>query len=282
MTAQQYLDELKLRLNRMEVAVSGNDQLLMNYINRARRQVQGMTLDLFPERYAKIARFALPNVVDANSTILNSYAQEPINAYRLLLPDDLIDTFEVLIEWIDLVTGVTYRQQCRRLTKQEYWNVQMSAWSVPTIDRPTYTIEETIAPVKSLLLSGLNYMNGLVNTTLWDVATPAGVMVELWYTAIVPDIEYWDNQLLPQTDTEMSIPPDVDELITYYAMQYFLQNTTKVYAQQSVQAEIDLLFQMIRVNYETKQLKGAELLPSKEPLQGGVYAQNVGTNSQQG
>lgn len=277
-TAAGYLDEVKMLLARIDVATDGNDPLLLTYINKARRQVQDMTLSLFPERYGKILRTTIAATPDANTSIESSYIGYPISTYKISLPDDLIDIFEFLISYVDTATGVTYRQQARRLTKQEYWNVMMNAFNAPTPDRPIYALESTIAPVgKSALISGLNWEENGVNKTIWDIA--GSVEAEIWYTAVLNDLELYDENML--TDVETTIPPDVEELVIYYAVFYFLQTVTRGVALNSIKKEIDMLLNMLKLNYTVKQKKAVEMLPSKEPLQGRDYGENMVQNGGQ-
>jgi len=230
MTSIEYLDEIKIRLEREDVAANSSDQLIMTYLNKARKQVQDMTLPLFPERYAKILRITTVNQgPELNLSPAVSYSGSPMYVYRVALPDDFIDAYEVIVMWKDATTDVTYRQQCRRVPKSEYWNVQMNAFAVPTPDRPIYTLEQAHNPIsKSILVSGLNWLDeNDANHTLYQDAWGNQVHFEIWYTAVLHAIELYDET--QTVETEVTLPPDVDELVINYTIQYILQNTEKTY-----------------------------------------------------
>jgi len=80
-------------------------------------------------------------------------------------------------------------------------------------------------------------------------------------------------------ETEVTLPPDVDELVINYTIQYILQNTEKTYTLDSLRVESDILFNVLKVNYDIQQQKGSTLLPSLASLQGGFYGQAMDSNA---
>lgn len=242
MTGKDYIDEIKLRLMRLGISKEANDPLILSYINEGRRAVQQATMYLYPERYGKIARIAV-----AEENLITEYVIPPnasnkiTDVWRVAMPDDFIRANVVIVEWLSNVgdnAGVTYRTEARRMDKRELYNIQAHSWNVPTIWDPAYAVEKsTLAGTDwYIYIAGLNYDV----QTLFDIA--ATVVLEVWYVAALNDIEY--------TDSEITIPPQIEELTVHYALYYLLQKMFELDAATVVMTDIVMLQQSLQMNYE--------------------------------
>lgn len=259
MTAREYVDELMLRLTRIEVTVAGSRADLLTYINRARREVQRITKALYPERYGSITTLTLTNTMYQRGTIDNAYQGKRLDVIEAALPDDFIDPWVVILMWVNS-DGVTYRREARQYTKTEMSNINKIAWNVPSIWQPVYHVEfrrNAGAMEKVIYLASLNIGTTM---TLFDIS--GGVQLEVWYIAALSDLEEYD--IAGNTDTDTVIRGDLEELVIYYAMLYYLQQSREITKAQSVKAEIDAMQALLVQSYEGMKAQEEILLPSKE------------------
>ena len=279
MTGKEYIDEVKLRLARHQVSEDFGDPLILTYVNDARREVQKMTMALYPDSYGKIARIKLTdntgtptkdNLSDQTETYIE--ADKPSNVYVATLPDDFIEAYVAILEWIpdtgQTDEGVTFRREMRWANKREIFNTQLNSWNGATIWNPVYSVDRQmniLAGVRTdATLPYIIYIHGLdidATTTLFTIAaTDIGgykeVTAEVWYIAALPAIEMADDDTI--------IPPNFEEYVIYWSMLYCLQNINDMMAKDSVEAELSLLKKNLQELYEMKKTKKDLLIPSKE------------------
>lgn len=267
-TMMQYIDEVKLRLNRLGVMQTLHDSEILTYINEARRAVQKITLPLFPERYGKVAVFPLVRITDTASSIAApvTYSRSTVTVLSIPMPRDMIDAHVAILTWQNTAShpvnpSVMYRREARRVDKRELFSVTMHSWNVPTCFSPIYSLE-IVQNVNTymLRLAGIETTAGLDLLSDTNIASPA---IEVWYTAAIDALEDYPltSPAVPDTDI---LPPDTEELVVLYAMLYCLQNVRNMQQMTSVESDIEIVKSMIVSNYETEYVRETALLPSKQ------------------
>jgi hypothetical protein len=251
-----YIDEIKLRLSRYQIAYT-DDMLLLTYLNRARRQVQLITYKLMPERYGDIAVIEInTSNYQLHSEIRSNFASIPIRVYQLPLPNNLIDITTCIFYSQDRRDDSIFRAEARETTKEELFNSTRSSFSTPTIHNPIYTWERNHDPnltfgdevnpcFYKLLITGFDYYINSTQTS-WLVNHIGNV--ELYYIYGLDELDL--------EDTDYNIPTIYEEVVIYYAMLYCLQVGD---VKDSIKLEIQNMLGLIKENYETN-----ILLPSQE------------------
>jgi hypothetical protein len=254
MTAQNYIDEVKLRIDRNSVAMDLSDPMILSYVNRAREEVQRMSLPLYPERYGKIQDITLTDTEDPYFKIEGSYSGIDIGLIQADLPNDTIDVHMVFLRYI--LDGVTYRNEARKMEKKEVYQSNMGAWSSGTASEPLYSVDKT-GNTYRLILAGLKN-----KVSLFTEAT--GITAEVWYTAALPSIENSTVADLTLADIEVSIPVELEEAVVLNAILLCLENINAEVAKEVVNQEIIYMNKTINNRYQTKLAQESQLLPSKE------------------
>ena len=262
-TSQGYIDEVKLRLARHEVATILDDPMILTYVNKARRMVQRQTIALTPEQYSVIAQIPLlATMITPDYQQNDSYALKNISVLTVPMPVDLINPEVVILQYRK--DGRIYRQEARPVTKTELFSVNMHAYNVPTVDSPIYTTEN-LRHFDNLVTNSLvMYFVGIDygSQTLFDVAY--ALFLEIWYTFALPDLE-WVNAAGTH-DAEFFIQQDVEELVILYASLYCMQTVDAVQAVMSTQADIASMEGLVTETYGIETDIQPTLLPSKEGL----------------
>jgi hypothetical protein len=282
-TAKEYIDDIKLRCSRLSVTLELDDPTILTFINASRKRVQQSTIALYPERYSKIVKLDITNAVPS----ANSYAYNPtygytINIYSLDLPDDFIDAHVIKLRYklngtfqSTAFTNVTFNNEARRYDKRELYKLLTQTNNRPTILSPAYAIERNIVTVSAgvesnsgngyvLLLAGLDTSNGYLPD---EVAYVSGE-VEVWYTALVSDLEEFPSATPGVVaDREVTIPAEFEELVMMHTMVACMQ---KVRAAEAITMEVmseltDYEKEIFEVFAVTKQ-KAGSLLPSRESI----------------
>lgn len=259
MTGKDYIDEVKLRLFRSAVVLNLGDSQILSYVNRARKDVQKLTMTLMPERYSRIIRIGIDSTkIKYEYSQDNTYANRNVTVFELELPEEFIDMTTVILDWQETATQIKYRSESRRVDKRELFSVGKHSWNVPTHMRPIYTVErdlyrQGLEPSNEwkLYISGLDIAGG---QTLLDISNY--VFAEVWYVAALRDLE--------DEDIERVIPASVEELVVYYTMLYCLRHIQELYAYSTIKAEVKAIEDNLSVSYEQKKAKETILLPSKE------------------
>jgi len=259
LTTHDYIDEVKLRLQRNKISVSLSDTLVLTLVNRARRQVQKATIGLYPERYGRIwirPIFAADLFPLYNQS--NPYSTTPLQVLRVQLPVDILQVEVCILSYWD-DEQPTYRNECRYQTKWEMFNAHMNAFAVPTKDTPLYNYERDLSvtpPLYFLYVSGIE--DGVAQTI---IDTYANRQLEIWYTAALPDLEN-----LPLIEADTVIPAHLQELVILYASLFAMQMAEPTASLTAVIAEIQRIEAMAKDLFTVEMDVSPSLLPSKEGL----------------
>jgi hypothetical protein len=269
MTAKDYIDEVKLRLPRYNVGTKLSDAKILTYINQARREVQRMTIGLYPERYSKVLFLYIEKeLYDPTLQLSSTYHGRPIKVYRVALPDFFLDSSVAILTYMNS-NGNTIRVQARRMTKKEMFSVQMTSWNYPSISSPAYSIEYKMLDMANPSGTGKwLYIAGLETSeteTIFDKGYTR-VGIEVWCTTVLDDLELGImaiNQSIA-SDSEYVIPVDMEELVINHAIMYCMQNETPQLDRDSIKAYIDSQYMILESNTKIIEEKTISLLPSQE------------------
>jgi len=257
MTAKEYIDEVKLRLMRIGVTLSLTDQLILTYINRARREVQKHTMDLFPERYGKVQNILLANLSAYTDFGIKGtgYSGRAVAVRRGQLSADFIKQYVVLVKY-SVGENVIF-SEARYMTKPEMYAIGMHAFNTTTLGNPAYTCERSMADN--------NWYIFIADLDADATATVSGIYI--YYIAAIHDLE--DTAVVGAAyvnDTELVIPPDAEEMVVYYTMLYCMQNIAEESALESIRGDIGNLMGLLQTSYYVEKRKMGILIPSKEGL----------------
>lgn len=270
MTIKSYIDEIKVRLYRAGIQEFTNDSMLATYINRARRDVQSHSIGLREERYGKIYKTTIDNTNAINtliSTVNNTYNDVPVNQYIVPLPNDVLDIKVVTIDYS--INGTLRQAEARKVELSELQRVSESAWVRPKIEAPIYARElpytETNLPAPTNLGGGyVIYVSGLdVSNTqaLFDISDNSVVNVKVYYTSALSELE-----LFPTPDDEITIPPELEELVILTALKYIAPYFGADLLYIEALRESNNLASYLQQNYQTMMAKDSHLLPSNEDI----------------
>ena len=284
--AKEYIDDIKLRLSRLDVKLELDNPSILTILNAARKTVQASTLALYPERYGKVVRIDFGNLVAVtDGEVVNPITSVNIEQYTAPLPDDFIEAHVVIMRYVlngnltgiglGTYTNVTFNRECRRFDKRELFNIQQQSRNQPTILAPVYAIERNVVSFTAgvataavanynLIISGVNFGTG--SDTL--IATATSGELEVWYTAMVPELEEFISTTPGAlSDIELSIPVEFEELIIAHAMIGCLRkvrNSQKLI--QDMMIDLKEMQDLVLDTYTTQRKKAGSLLPSKESV----------------
>lgn len=249
MTVREYIDSVKLRLQRIGITRTLNDALILNYINKARRNVQVETLGLFESRYGRRDVFQLNNIaLDQDDSNTHLYYQDTqINVVRFPLPVDYIDIATLWLVRQDQ-NGFVYRE-ARKVNKREFFNVRSHCFNMPTSDRPIYAIETKQFDVRG---SGGNICYLSAGAT--DISNAS---VEIYAVVALQDFDQWDEQ-------ELVLSPDLEEYAVKQAVLYCLNDVEYLEIKDILLAELNEYKNMLMTNYKISKDQPIEILPSQE------------------
>jgi hypothetical protein len=248
-----YLDEIKLRLVRYQVAVT-DDIMVLTYLNRARRQVFNITKDLYPERYGDLIEIPIDKTaIQLQSGIKLNFASIPIVVYETGLPNNYVDESVVLVSWNRGTNEEEdwVQRQARSTTKEELFGSTRSAYTTPTIWNPIYCWERNLGNLTygiepntsfyKLLITGFDY-NGVC---FLDEHPETKIILYYIYGL--------DELALGDTDTV--IPDIYYEFVIYYAMLYLMQNIQNDNVKDSINIEIQNMLGLIKQNYDVAEVR---------------------------
>lgn len=238
-----YLDEIKLRLSRFGVAMMLDDITLIGFINKARREIQRLSVGMFPERYGKIAILEFDQSLRFPDVYTDPSLKGSSQIYAAKLPEGTMDVVTASVRftfttggqnipprWKD---GDVYNMQARRTTKQEVFGIVSQSFGRPNIDNPIYCIETKTNDERQITsfnegdtliyVAGLYFTNTLGEIkSLFELVDP--VLLDVWYISALNDLE--DLPAYDYTancDIEYRIPPQFDEFIIYEVLLYCAQ-----------------------------------------------------------
>lgn len=266
LTANDYIDEVKLNLARIDVANHLSNQLILTFVNQARRYVQNMVMDLVPERYSRKTIISLNygNIEPDLPTNVNSYQNNTTRFVSVILPDDFIDMINVHIHarplyWASLPPMVklynTY--EARRLREEEMWNVQLHSWNTPSLERPAYVVTKDLTTNNNILRVAGLYGNTMMNN--YDLSFDP--FCTIWFKRAIEDLENF-----PSDDNDMTTPPDCINIVIQRALIDCLNVINSGVQIGSLTNDLQVMEQSIVMNYQTNKNKEEILLPSKEGL----------------
>lgn len=248
MILQDYIDEVKLRLNRYNVVVDSNDLLLITYINDGRRNAQRLSLPYVGQRYGRIITIQGTAFTLFNPTSIALPNNNVVSTYNTPLPADCIDIDTVICGYTNGATS--FRKEARRMDKEEVYNLSLNNWTIPTIDRPAFTLEHILfsnTPIggKSLLIAGINQAD-IVNMNM-----------AIWYKAIIPELNDPGEQ-------ELWLSPDYQELSIYYAMLSLVRDSKSQEHYQTVAMVLNKMVGNLTGVYQMNQFQPIKELETNE------------------
>jgi len=251
MTALEYIEEVKRRMDRRTIAMLGNDALLLTYVNKARKEVQKFTIELQNYRYGRISRIAVSVTPYPLYTLNNNYLGLTINLFAVVLPIDFIKEYLVTVD-IQGVSGLLNTSICRYTTLSELSKIQYNAFNFPNMMNPIYTIINDNNQ-NILLIGGIDGGTATIDTPH---------IAEIWHTVVIKDLEFRDINALEEP--ELVLGPDVEELVILYTMSMILSHTGSPSDYQILSNEIKLMESYIMQNYAESKAVSDLLLASYE------------------
>lgn len=259
MTAREYIDDIKLRLLRYGVDADLNSELILTFINKARRSVQRILLPLYPERFATI--FTVTHSagnINNNLSLTSNTAMSYVNSdvYTYALPSWFIDSYEVIVRWNSILHGGVWTSRARRFSQQEMNTVLSNTWNAAVMEDPMYS-SEFVGNQPFLNISGL---------TPIQADASGNVSIDIYSIVALSSLE--DVNTGGVSDTETVIPSFAEEIVIYEAMLLCLEVLNQPVAYQMVEQEKSFVESSIVMNYGTKRQREEVLLPSKEEKEG--------------
>lgn len=246
MTAKEYVDEVKLRLQRLSVVLSMDDGTVLTFVNRARREIQQSYSGMYPEFNGRIA------VITPSGAYAPGLANG-LSVYKAQLP---VNCTEVTVV---ITTNGAYRHEARRVDFRELYGVQMQSWNPPRVWSPVYAVR--FDPVESNATHD--------GPELYVCGIAPGSPLEVWYTAVVDFLELFpDDDASNPPDDEDFIPWHFQELVILNAMLDCMQKIDAGNMNESIKAETAMLEQIVQDVYKTSRMKQGSLLPSKQSIAG--------------
>lgn len=238
-TGRSYYAEVASRLERHYSVTNIDVGMVEAAINLARLDVQNATLQVTPERYARIH---VPAGAPAFSAALSARVLEYDPATLGALPRIIrVGTYNLPEDFItDVTVSISNEEgnwQARPVSKRELYSTLTFTNTRPTPSSPIYCIDrQTGATNYRLLVSA--------GDTL-----PVSDSVTIWYLAKLPWLQTITGGGLT-TDTETRIPYGMEELVVLIAMSKILQSTGIVEAFPRVEHSIDLALAALERQYE--------------------------------
>lgn len=258
MTLKDYIDEVILRALRYNIDVKSNTGLIATQINRARHEVTRQYLNILPDNFAQIGKIQAGTGIKV--TLKNNYI---ITEYKL--PENLVSLYNVI--GVSLKDGLTYRFPARLMTSQEAFGT-FNTWNKPSKSAPAYFLKTTFDQAvdtninnPGVVAQASDYSQYLCIS--YGDLDPAveGIDLEIWYTAIIDDLEYWNGANL--NDTEI-LPIFMEEVVILYALLYVLEILNEGAYFEIVKADIKFLSDLVLKNFETNIANRTSNLISKE------------------
>jgi len=288
-TARQYIDEVKLRLLRNNVNADFDDMTILSQINRARRNVVSMTVDIFPEFFINktIITVSEPYGINYEPTLsTNKYGGGEIIVHRYNISEgDFIKPLEVWLDFIDIVLGVRRVWQVRIVTRKEFHNTLKHSMNAPLPSSMVCCFEQNITNGSTSLIigfDGTNFKEFIYN--------PACCDLHVYYFCLPVDLELYSDSNLgsivyPEPfskDMEYDIPPHLQELVILQAILYLLISLKQQGVYQRFKDEFNIVWSMIYSNKEIEKYQKETLLPSKKPIEGVNFPINLLNLSNEG
>lgn len=270
MTARDYINEVKLGLLKISVNVLFDDMTILTMVNKARKQIQMATLNMFSEFYYDEIQYSLFSITPLNFTY-NPNNQE----FAILMPDSFIEPVDV---WIyhqnpDPTSGVFILNQMRLVDPREYIYTVQNTFNTPQETTLVGYFENNVADGRTRLFFSmpLQYFNSIIGLN---------PVLRIYFLALVDDLEHIVNvgfggiQARETPDVEQQIPPQCHELVVQQAIVNLLGSTDLVSALQRAKDELQISFAMLDLEKDFERLQKSFFLPSKESFEGDDIAKS--------
>ena len=250
MILQDYIDEVKLRLNRYNVVTSSNDISIMTYINDGRRNAQRISLPYVGQRYGKIMTISGGRFEAYAPTSIALPGSRMVVTYNVKLPDECVDVDSIV--FVYATHGAEFRKEARRMDKEELYNLSLNNWTIPSIDRPTFTVEHILfgdaaMAGKNLIVAGASQ------------ADMENINVRIWYKAIIPDLS-------DPNESEQWLSPDFQELAIYYAMLSLVRDSKSTEHYQTISIVLNKMVSNLTGVYQLNEFQPGKELESNEAI----------------
>jgi hypothetical protein len=253
---QSYQDEVALRLSRYEVSLELDAGTLEMMVNRARRDVQLATLQMFPERYAAILNLDLVSgnasneVLEYRNTVPRFGTSVTNTVWKMQLPDDFIQVHAVHVNTVSGEAPAYW--EAREVNKTELFGAMRNQNQMPTTFDPIYCIEKDPA----------NSRYEIYVSQGTSQVTPS--QVRIWYQKALKYLQLVNASGQPDQETNMSY--EYEEMVVLNTMLQALKKTNFLVAKQAIQGDAENLLTEIEANYNSTVDKRGLLLPSRSGL----------------
>lgn len=268
MNLREYIDELKLRMMRIEVAVNFDDLTLASAINSARKTILLQTLDIYPNLFISDAIFVFSPTENFDPLYFNvvNYQGTTLNTYRFQMPSDFIKPVECWLTWKG-VDGITEWKQIRIVGKKEFYS---------SIRHSFNTTHDTtlLGHFDQQITDGLVYFTFSLPQTIANDSNNSDFMLTVFYHYLPDDLELYTDiakgdLVVPGTtiaDSETVLPTFLEDLVVKQAMVDLLSTIDQANAYQRAKDELNISMQIIKFNKKIEYLRKRSLLPSKKTI----------------
>lgn len=259
-TMQSYQDEVALRLSRYQVSLELDAGTLEMMVNRARRDVQLATLQMFPERYAAIINLNLVSgntatqVPEYTNTVPRFGASVVNTVWRIQLPDDYVQIHSVLVDTPNGETPAYW--EAREVNKTELYGAMRNQNQMPTSTDPIYCIEKDPD----------NARHHIYVSKGASAVSPS--QVRIWYQKALKYLQLVGAG--GQPDQEVNMSYEYEEMVVLQTMLQALKKTNFLVAKQVIQSDMESLLTEVESNYNATVDKRGLLLPSRAGLYPGT------------
>lgn len=254
---QSYQDEVALRLSRYQVSLELDAGTLEMMVNRARRDVQLATLQMFPERYAAIRTLntvsgnAATEVVEYRNTVPRFGTNITNTVWKMSLPDDYIQMAVVYVNAASGEDPVAY-WEAREANKTELYGAMRNQNQMPTSRDPMYCIEKDPDSAR--------YDIYVSRGT--SAVSPSNVLI--WYQKSLKYLQLVGIGGAP--DQEFNMSYEYEEMVVLHTMLQALKKSNFLAAKQVIQADMESLLTEVETNYNATVDRKGLLLPSRSGL----------------
>jgi len=281
-TAREYINEVKIRLLRNNVNSEFDDMTILTQINRSRRNIALLTVDIFPDFYIKNHIIPVGSPFGGNfdpnySTQIYGGGNLIIHRYPINV-GDFIKPLEVWLRFVETNTNITRVWQVRIVSRKEFHNTIKHSMNAPLPSSMVCYFEQSITDGGITMVIGYE-----ANTFVNYIYNLNGCDLILYFFALPNDLElYTDvspgNFVIPDlysSDTEIDIPPHLQELVILQAILYLLMSQKYQTVYQKFKDEFAIVWSMLISNKEIEKYQKETLLPSKKPLEGVNFPINL-------
>lgn len=248
LTMQGYVDEVRMRLSRYDVSAELDPGTLQLLVNRSRRDVQAATLQVYPERYARTSRLGAMTAVTAYSLDIAGGTR---TVWSVALPTDFLTETAFFVDGTPPIL-----LEARKVQKAELFQLLNNTWNGPTPNEPIYCIEKSTTAT------------GYVAYVSAGTAAVANSSTELWYLAVLPDLQLYGTA--GAADTEVRIGPDFEELVILCATCKAAQKLGFSKNAELIAADVQMNVLLMQENYTRAVDREKLMLPSRETIFPGV------------